>query len=89
MNKFVDKSSGIPRDYFPVTPNNGADNLISATGDIVLGLYITTGGAVVISNDSGVDRTMTFADATFVPFVGAKRVKATGTTATGIFSAII
>lgn len=89
MTNYVNTGAGIARDYIPVTPNNSADNMGASAVNTVLGFYVTVGGAVVFTNSDGTDRTVTFGDNTFVPCAGCKRIKATGTTATGIHSAVI
>ena len=74
-------TNGLPKDYAPVTPNNSTNNLPSGQ---IIGFYVVGGGNIVITNSAGVDRTLTVGDLSFTPFVGATRVKSTGTTATGI-----
>ena len=86
--KYVDLSSGLVRDWIPVTTNDAADNMgISALNQVV-GFYVTVGGAVVFTVD-GTDRTVTFPANFLVPCSNVTRIKATGTTATGIFSLVI
>lgn len=84
----VDLSSGLVKDWIPVTPNNSADNMGISSENQVVGFYITVGGAVVFTVD-GVDRTVTFPSNFYVPCSNVTRIKATGTTATGIHSLVI
>ena len=44
--------NGSVYDMVPVTPADGSDNL--GTGNIAIGLYVTTGGAVSFHNNDGV-----------------------------------
>jgi hypothetical protein len=87
-SKYVDLSSGLVRDWIPVTTNNDADNMGISSLNQVVGFYITVGGAVVFTVD-GIDRTVTFPANFLVPCSNVTRIKATGTTATGIFSLVI
>lgn len=87
-SNYVDLSAGLVRDWIPVTPNNDADNLSISDYNTLVGFYVTVGGAVVFTVD-GTDRTVTFPANFFVPCSGATRIKATGTTATGIFALVI
>jgi hypothetical protein len=83
---------GIPYDLIPVTPNDSTNNVgtDSATGDdnVAIGLYVETGGDVVITTRNGSDRTIAVPDY-FYLIVGLSRVKSTGTTATGIFALVV
>lgn len=88
MSNYVDLSSGMVRDWIPVTPNNSADNMGQSSLNQVIGFYVTVGGAVVFTVD-GVDRTVTFPSNFYVPCSNVSRIKATGTTATGIHSLVI
>lgn len=88
MANYVDLTSGMVRDWIPVTPNNSTDNMGQSSLNQVIGFYVTVGGAVVFTVD-GVDRTVTFPSNFYVPCVNVSRIKATGTTATGIHSLVI
>lgn len=88
MANYVDLSSGMVRDWIPVTPNNSTDNMGQSSLNQVIGFYVTVGGAVVFTVD-GVDRTVTFPSNFYVPCANVSRIKATGTTATGIHSLVI
>ena len=73
--------NGSVYDMVPVTPADGSDNL--GTGNIAIGLYVTTGGAVSFHNKDGVTRTVTVPD-NFYLICSIKRVLSTGTAAAGI-----
>ena len=88
MPNYVDLTSGMVRDWIPVTPNNSADNMGASATNTVIGFYVTGGGAVVFTVD-GVDRTVTFPSNYYVTCAGVTRIKSTGTTATGIHSLVI
>ena len=88
MANYVDLTSGMVRDWIPVTPNNSTDNMSASTQNTVIGFYLTVGGSVVFTVD-GVDRTVTFPSNFYVPCSNVTRIKATGTTATGIHSLVI
>ena len=75
---------GSPRDYIPVTPSDTA-NLQDFEGKkiVVIGLFIETGGVLVVETDVGETRTITVPSSFY--FIGAvRKVMATNTTATGI-----
>ena len=86
--KYVDLSSGLVRDWIPVTTSDSNDNMGISANNQVVGFYVTVGGAVVFTVD-GTDRTVTFPANFMVPCTSVTRIKATGTTATGIFSLVI
>lgn len=86
-NRTPNLSAGMFSDMVPVTPNDSTDNM-AAAGDYCIGFYVTIGGTVSLINVNGVTRSITVADGSYHPFVGIKRIRATGTTATGI-SALI
>lgn len=85
---YVDLSSGLVRDWIPVTASDSTDNMGISAENQVVGFYVTSGGAVVFTV-GGVDRTVTFPANFMVPCSAVTRIKATGTTATGIFSLVI
>jgi hypothetical protein len=85
---YVDLSSGLARDWIPVTPNNSTDNMGISAQNQVIGFYVTVGGAVVFTVD-GTDRTVTFPSNFYVTCSNVTRIKSTGTTATGIHSLVI
>jgi hypothetical protein len=66
------------RYWSPVTPDDAAALPVS------LGLYVTTGGAVAFQGDGGGVVTVTVPDGFFL-WGDVRLVKATGTTASGIF----
>lgn len=85
---YLDLSSGLVRDWIPVTPNDSTDNMGISTHNQVVGFYVTSGGTVVFTVDE-TDRTVTFPANYMVPCSNVTRIKSTGTTATGIFSLVI
>ena len=75
---------GPATDIVPVTPDDAAD-----LPDAAIALYVTGGGDVAIDTvRGGASRTVTVADRSLLP-VGVTRVRATGTTATGIHALVI
>lgn len=81
---YINLSAGnVARDFSAVTPNNDTD----LTGTCI-GLYVTGAGNIVYLNANGVERTVTV-PANFKLDCIVKRVKATGTTATGIYAYFI
>jgi hypothetical protein len=88
MANYVDLSSGLVRDWVPVTTSDSTDNMSKSDFNQVVGFYVTVGGAVVFTVD-GTDRTVTFPSNYMIPCSNVTRIKATGTTATGIFSLVI
>ena len=77
---------GLVYDIIPVTPNDSTDNV--GTGNVAIGLYIETGGAVAFLNKDGTSRTVTVPD-TFYLVCSCSRVLSTGTTATGIHALVV
>lgn len=73
--------SGIPRDYFPVTPDDDADNV----GNYCIGLYVSVAGNIRVVTALGNTRDIPAPAQTPIPIV-CTRIHATGTTATGIFA---
>ena len=88
MANYSDLTVGQVRDWIPVTPNDSTNNMGASAVNTVIGFYVTVGGAVVFTVD-GVDRTVTFPSNFYVTCAGVSRIKATGTTATGIHSLVI
>ncbi len=74
----VPSLNGPATDIAPVTPSDSVD-----LADVAVALYVETGGAISFITVSGATRTVAVADFSILP-VGAQRVLATGTTATGI-----
>lgn len=74
---------GPARDIQPVTPSDTVD-----LPAVAAGLYVETGGDLVMTTAADQTRTITVPDMSIVP-VGAKRVFDTGTTATGIHALVI
>lgn len=78
--------TGLARDIVPVTPSDDTD--ISA-GAVAVGITCkTTAGNVVIVTAEGNERTYPIALDEVLP-VGVSRVKATGTTAVGIWAFMV
>ena len=77
---------GLVYDMVPVTPDDSNDNV--GDGNIAIGLYITTGGAVKFLNKDGVERTVTVPD-NFYLVCSVKRVLASTTNATGIHALVV
>lgn len=77
--------AGLARDVIPVTASDTADVALST---VALGITCKgAAGNVVITTAAGVDRTYPISQDEVLP-VGVSRVKATGTTATGIWAFI-
>lgn len=85
-NPFLSRApslSGPAQDIVPVTPSDTID-----LSTVAVALYIEQGGAVTFTTAKGTLRTVAIADHAILP-VGARRVHATGTTATGIHAMVI
>lgn len=78
--------SGLVYDMIEVTTNDSSDNV--GTDNIAIGLYVETGGDVVFLNKDGNERTVTVPDFHTLT-CSVKRVKSTGTTATGIHALVV
>lgn len=78
--------SGLVYDMIEVTPSDGTDNV--GAGNIAIGLYVETGGDVVFLNKDDNERTVTVPDYFYLT-CSVKRVKSTGTTATGIHALVV
>ena len=74
---------GPAQDLSPVTPDDGAD-----LPDVAIALYVETGGTIVIDTVVGALRTVEVADFSILP-VGTRRVRATGTSASGIHALVL
>lgn len=86
MNPFSERARslhGPATDAIPVTPDDGTD-----LPTIAIALYVETGGTVVMDTVTGATRTITVADFSILP-VGVRRVRATGTTASGIHAMVL
>jgi hypothetical protein len=86
MNPFANRARSIhgpATDALPVTPDDTADLPM-----IAIGLFVETGGTVVIDTVAGETRSITVADFSILP-LGTSRVRATGTTATGIHALVL
>lgn len=85
-NPFLNRAlplNGPALDIVPVTPSDALD-----FADVAVALYVETGGAVCFVTAKGETRTVGMADNSYCP-VGARRVNATGTTATGIHALVL
>jgi hypothetical protein len=78
--------SGLVIDMVEVTASDSTDNV--GSGNIAIGLYIEAGGDVVFLNKDGNERTVTVPDFHTLT-CSVKRVKSTGTTATGIHALVV
>jgi hypothetical protein len=86
MNPFANRApslSGPATDALPVTPEDSAD-----LPYVALGLYVETGGEISLVTVAGETRSIVVADFSILP-VGVRRVRATGTTATGIHALVL
>ncbi|MGQ0610057.1 MAG: spike base protein, RCAP_Rcc01079 family [Paracoccaceae bacterium] len=79
----VSSLSGPARDLLPVTPNDAVD-----LAAVAVGLYVQTGGTVSIVTVGGGTRSVSVPDFSVLP-VGVTRVRATGTTASGIHALVL
>ncbi|RBW61247.1 hypothetical protein [Ruegeria sp. A3M17] len=75
--------SGPARDIVPVVASDNSD-----LADVAIGLYVETGGRVVLTTVQGETRTVQVSDFSILP-VGTTRVHATGTTASGIHAMVL
>lgn len=66
-----------------MTPDDATDLPMTA-----IALYVETGGTVVVDTVAGETRTIAAADFSILP-LGVRRVRATGTTATGIHALVL
>ena len=81
MDKFAAYSSGLDSpasDVFPITPDDDADLAVATRA-----IRAETGGDVVLIAMAGPERTCKFGDGE-TRAIRATRIKATGTTATGL-----
>jgi hypothetical protein len=86
QNPFTQRAvslSGPATDIQPVTPNDTA-----ILPHFALALYVETGGIVVFDTITGATRSVEVADFSILP-VGAQRVRAQGTTASGIHALVL
>jgi len=86
MNPFANRApslSGPATDALPVTPSDGDDLPV-----VAVGLYVETGGEISLITAAGETRSVSVADFSLLP-LGIRRVRATGTTATGIHAMVL
>ena len=79
----VPSLQGPAQDVVPIVPNDGTDLVTMAVA-----LYVETGGTLSLVTVAGNIRSLNVPDFTILP-VGARRVRATGTTATGIHALVV
>ena len=75
--------SGPATDIAPITPDD-----VNDLPDIAMALYVETGGAISVVTARGQTRTLAVADYAILP-VAVRRVRATGTTATGLHALVL
>jgi hypothetical protein len=83
FNNRASSLAGPARDIAPVVPSDSADLAV-----VAIGLYVETGGTVVVTTVQGENRTVKMADFSILP-VGVSKVHATGTTASGIHAMML
>jgi len=86
MNPFSNRAvplSGPATDALPVTPNDDSD-----LPHFALGLYVETGGMISVITIAGQTRSIKLPDYAILP-LGIRRVRSTGTTATGIHAMVL
>jgi hypothetical protein len=86
MNPFANRAaslSGPAVDALPVTPQDGAD-----LPQVAVALYVETGGRLNLVTAKGETRSLMVADFSILP-LGVRRVRATGTTATGVHALVL
>jgi hypothetical protein len=76
-------AAGPATDIVPVVPDDAADLAAVASA-----LYVETGGALSIVTARGQTRAVTVGDLSILP-VGVRRVRASGTTASGIHALVV
>lgn len=74
---------GPATDALPVTPDDATDLPM-----VAIALYVETSGTVAVDTVVGETRTIAMADFSILP-LGTTRVRATGTTATGIHAPVL
>ena len=86
MNPFAHRARSIhgpATDALPVTPDDATDLPM-----VAIALYVENGGTVVVDTVAGETRTIAVADFSILP-LGTTRVRATGTSATGIHALVL
>lgn len=86
MNPFANRAaslSGPAVDALPVIPQDGAD-----LPQVAIALYVETGGRLSLVTAKGETRSLMVADFSILP-LGVRRVRATGTTATGVHALVL
>ena len=76
---------GLVHDMIEVSTSDSTDNV--GTGNVAVGLYVEVGGTVVFLNKDGNERTVVVPD-NFYLTCSVKRVKSSGTTASGIHALV-
>lgn len=85
MNPFAHRARSIhgpATDALPVTPDDATDLPM-----VAIALYVETSGTVVVDTVAGETRTIAVADFSILP-LGTTRVRATGTTSSGIHALV-
>lgn len=85
-NPFAARSlspAGPATDLLPVVPSDAVDLPM-----VAVAIYVETGGLLSVVTVNGHQRQIDVADFSILP-VGVRRVRATGTTATGIHAMVI
>ena len=75
--------AGPATDIIAVIPDDATD-----LPDVAIALYVETGGDLSLVSERGAERQVRVADFTFLP-VGTRRVRASGTTASGIHALMV
>lgn len=86
MNPFANRArplSGPATDALAVVPDDSNDLSM-----VAIALYVETGGTVVVDTVAGETRSIAVADFSILP-LGTVRVRATGTTASGIHALVL
>ena len=78
--------TGLIRNWVSVTPSDSADNV--GTDNVAIGLYVTAGGSITWVDYDGSTIGPVTVPSNFYVNGSVTRVRATGTTATGIYALI-
>lgn len=86
MNPFAHRARSIhgpATDALSITPDDATDLPM-----VAVAFYVETGGTVVVDTVAGETRTIAVADFSILP-LGTRRIRATGTTTTGIHALVL
>lgn len=75
--------AGPATDISLIVPDDNSD-----FPDVAVALYVESGGAITITTEAGQTRTVQVADFSILP-VAVRRLRATGTTATGVHAMVL